>query len=65
MYRLGLNTGFAVNRYSDSDAWTDGVQEVWFDGMDEVCNPQRTTMMVSHCGSQKRQRLETSSGLPS
>lgn len=22
MYRLGLNTGFAVNRYSDSDAWT-------------------------------------------
>ena len=38
---------------SDFDAWIDGVQEVWSDGMAEVCNPQGNTMMVSRCGSQK------------
>ena len=62
----GLNyIGTSKHIKSDFDAWIDGVQEVWSDGMAEVCNLQGNTMMVSRCGSQKRQRLETSSGLPS
>jgi D-erythrulose 1-phosphate 3-epimerase len=50
MYKLGLNTGFAVNRYSDSDSWTKlvnkcGINSVQFTA--DLLNPSLPQKIIS------------------
>ena len=50
MYRLGLNTGFAVNRYSDPESWTRLVNKCGIDSVQftaDLLNPSLPQKIIN------------------